>query len=235
MVVNSGVCVVADTVGAEPVERGRVLQVALCSEGVKGIKAGLRTFPVDKLLVIHTPQTSPLVNELLEQLSEALELETEAVQVSSPRFDEVLDVLSTALKANLTKFDDVYVNLSEGDKLFSCSALAVCFLFGVKAYYIMDDSPYVFPIVRLGYQKILPEAKLNILQVLAKVGGGVASLEELSELTGYDKAQLSYHINGAPDSRGLAALGLVSVEKGARGRLTIRLTTQGKILLMSGV
>src|SRR5579875_774071 len=224
MVVNSGVCVVADTVGAEPVERGRVLQVALCSEGVKGIKAGLRTFPVDKLLVIHTPQTSPLVNELLE-------LETEAVQVSSPRFDEVLDVLSTALKANLTKFDDVYVNLSEGDKLFSCSALAVCFLFGVKAYYIMDDSPYVFPIVRLGYQKILPEAKLNILQVLAKVGGGVASLEELSELTGYDKAQLSYHINGAPDSRGLAALGLVSVEKGARGRLTI----QGKILLMSGV
>lgn len=67
------------------------------------------------------------------------------------------------------------------------------------------------------------------------MGGGVASLEELSELTGYDKAQLSYHINGAPDSRGLATLGLVSVEKGARGRLSIRLTTQGKILLMSGV
>lgn len=235
MVVDREECVVVDTVDPEPVERGRVLQVALCSDGVKGIKAGLRTFPVDKLLVIHTPQIAPLVDELLGRLSDALELETEAVQVPSTNFDEVLDVLSSVLKVNLTRFDDVYVNLSEGDKPFSCSALAVCFLFGVKAYYIMDDRPYVFPIVRLGYQRILPEAKLSILQVLTKVGGGVASLEELSELTGYDKAQLSYHINGAPDSRGLATLGLVSVEKGARGRLTIRLTTQGKILLMSCV
>ncbi len=235
MVVDREVCVVADTVDPEPVERGRVLQMALCSDGVKGIKAGLRTFPVDKLLVIHTPQITPQVNELLGQLSDALELETEAVQISSTSFDVVLDVLSTVLKVNLTRFDDIYVNLSEGDKPFSCSALAVCFLFGVKAYYIMGDSPYVFPIVRLGYQKILPEAKLSILGVLAKVGGGVASLEELSELTGYDKAQLSYHINGASDSRGLATLGLVSVEKGVRGRLTVRLTAQGKILLMGGV
>lgn len=222
----------SDTVGAEPVAKSRVLQIALCSEGTKGIKAGLRTFPSDKFIIIHTGNVAYEVNEFVRQLSEVLEMDAEAKEVHSTGFDDVLDALSSVLQLNLDKFDDIYVNLTEGDKLLSCSALAVCFLFGVKAYYITGETPYVFPIIRLGYQKILPEAKLNILRVIAKTGGYASSLEELSELTGYDKSQLSYHINGAPDSRGLSALGLVFVEKGARGRLSIRLTAQGKILLM---
>jgi hypothetical protein len=59
----------------------------------------------------------------------------------------------------------------------------------------------------------------------------VNSLEELVDLTGYDKAQLSYHINGSADSKGLVELGLVDVVRQERGRLGVKLTALGKIFL----
>ena len=44
---------------------------------------------------------------------------------------------------------------------------------------------------------------------------------------------LSYHVQGAKDSKGLADLGLVDVEKGDRGKITAKLTTLGKLLVTS--
>ena len=40
---------------------------------------------------------------------------------------------------------------------------------------------------------------------------------------------LSYHLQGAKDSKGLADLGLLEVEKGDRGKLSAKLTTLGKL------
>ena len=53
---------------------------------------------------------------------------------------------------------------------------------------------------------------------LVKNGGEVESLEKLKELTDYGKPLLSYHVQGAEDSQGLAELGLVEVRKGERGK-----------------
>ncbi|PSN85200.1 hypothetical protein B9Q02_07315 [Candidatus Marsarchaeota G1 archaeon BE_D] len=113
----------------------------------------------------------------------------------------------------------------------TCSALASAFIFGIKAFWTDGNKPYIFPIIKLSYHRTLSDAKLSILNAIYKSGGFVNSLEELVDLTGYDKAQLSYHINGSADSKGLVELGLVDVVRQERGRLGVKLTALGKIFL----
>jgi hypothetical protein len=71
------------------------------------------------------------------------------------------------------------------------------------------------------------------LRAIDKAGGKVESLEQLSELSHYGKPLLSYHVQGARDSKGLADLGLVEVERIERGKTSIKLTTLGKLLIAS--
>jgi hypothetical protein len=55
----------------------------------------------------------------------------------------------------------------------------------------------------------------------------------LEELSGYGKPLLSYHVQGGKDSKGLADLGLIEVERGERGKISATLTTLGKLLVTS--
>jgi hypothetical protein len=65
------------------------------------------------------------------------------------------------------------------------------------------------------------------------VGGTIESLEQLEQASGYGKPLLSYHVMGSRDSKGLADLGLLEVEKGDRGKISAKLTTLGKLLVTS--
>jgi hypothetical protein len=55
----------------------------------------------------------------------------------------------------------------------------------------------------------------------------------LQEISGYGKPLLSYHVQGGKDSKGLADLGLIEVEKGERSKISATLTTLGKLLVTS--
>jgi hypothetical protein len=63
--------------------------------------------------------------------------------------------------------------------------------------------------------------------------GRLIALEELEQASGLGKPLLSYHVQGGKDSKGLANLGLVEVERGDRGKMIINLTTLGKLLVSS--
>ncbi len=75
--------------------------------------------------------------------------------------------------------------------------------------------------------------KIDILRAIEKAGGEVESLEQLSEISHYGKPLLSYHVKGARDSKGLADLGLVEVERAERGKTNVKLTTLGRLLIVS--
>jgi hypothetical protein len=100
----------------------------------------------------------------------------------------------------------------------------------------MDDThtvPLLMPVLKLSYNEIVSEAKIKILESINQAGGVIDSLEQLEKISGYGKPLLSYHVQGAKDSKGLADLGLVEVEKGDRGKISARLTTLGKLLVSS--
>ena len=104
------------------------------------------------------------------------------------------------------------------------------FYFGIRAFWVDPKGVHMLPILKVGYQRILSETKLNILKSLAGNEGKAESLEELSELSTIDKALISRHLNGTDDSEGLIDLGLVNVERGARGRTVIEISALGRIV-----
>lgn len=131
-------------------------------------------------------------------------------------------------------FRQVLMNVSCGDKLIGCAALSASFINGIKAF-SMDESgsPLLMPILKLSYSEVISESKMKILKAIDDAAGGfVESLEQLETISGFGKPLLSYHIQGARDSRGLADLGLLEVEKGERGKISARLTTLGKLLVV---
>ena len=100
----------------------------------------------------------------------------------------------------------------------------------------MDDThtiPLLMPVMKLSYNEIVSEAKIKILKSISDAGGVIESLEKLEQISGYGKPLLSYHVQGGRDSKGLADLGLVDVEKGDRGKISARLTMLGKLLVSS--
>jgi hypothetical protein len=79
---------------------------------------------------------------------------------------------------------------------------------------------------------MISESKMNILRALSRAGGEVDSLNTLSEMSGVEKSLLSYHIRGGRDAKGLEELSLVSIERAKQGRLMVKLTEMGRLMLL---
>lgn len=213
----------------------RVLQIALCSERLEGVKAGLRVFPPAKVVLLYNAEEKvreEVLSDYANKIREVLGVEVEVKSARSARLEDVLEAVRELYLRYDGVFDELAINISEGDKVFACSALTAAFIFGIRAFWTDGRTVYVYPIMRLHYHRALSDAKLAILEALHKLGGRVESLEDLVAATGFDKAELSRHINGAQNSKGLVELGLVEVERGERGRLSVKLTTPAKVLLI---
>ena len=168
--------------------------------------------------------------EFINQIRNALMIQVEVVNVKSGDLNEVLEAVKLVYRDNCHEYDDFLMNVTEGGKLMSCTAISSAFIFGIRAFWVDPKGVHMLPILKLGYQRILSETKLNILKSLVKNGGKTESLEHLSEMSGIEKSLISRHLNGTDDSEGLIDLGLVNVERGARGRTVIEISALGRIV-----
>jgi hypothetical protein len=148
---------------------------------------------------------------------------------------DTMERVNEILNIEGRNFQQVLMNVSSGDKLIGCAALSAAFINGIKAFG-MDSTksvPLLMPVLKLSYNEIISTAKIKILKTIDGMGGTINSLEELEQASGLGKPLLSYHVQGGKDSKGLANLGLVEVERGDRGKMIINLTTLGKLLVSS--
>jgi hypothetical protein len=148
---------------------------------------------------------------------------------------DTMERVNEILNIEGRNFQQVLMNVTSGDKLIGCAALSAAFINGIKAFG-MDSTksvPLLMPVLKLSYNEIISTAKIKILKTIDGMGGMINSLEELEQASGLGKPLLSYHVQGGKDSKGLANLGLVEVERGDRGKMIINLTTLGKLLVSS--
>jgi hypothetical protein len=205
------------------------------SEGQEAIAAGIRNFPVHKLALICYESDKEKANDFSRKIKSVLGLAVSIHLVSKRNaIRDTLERVSEILSIDGKEFQQVLMNVSCGDKLIGCAALSAAFINGIKAFG-MDEtgSPLLMPILKLSYNEIISESKIKILKAIDEAAGGfVESLEKLESISGYGKPLLSYHIQGARESKGLADLGLLEIEKGERGKISARLTTLGKLLVI---
>jgi Family of unknown function (DUF6293) len=212
------------------------LQIATFgSDMQEGIAAGLRNFPIHKLVLICYGSDNQKAEEFSKRIRSILGIPVMITIANRENvIRDVLERVSEIINMHGKNFQQILMNVSCGDKLIGCAALSAAFINGIKAFG-MDSTgaPLPMPVLKLSYSEIISEPKMNILRAVQKVGGAVDSLDKLEEASGYGKPLLSYHIMGGKEARGLAELGLVEVEKGDRGRLLTKLTTLGKLLVIN--
>jgi Family of unknown function (DUF6293) len=209
------------------------LQIATLGPDTDPVLVGIRTLPVHKLYLIHLESDRPIAQKLTHDLSSVLKVEVANQQIpNTDILTHVLEGVAGILQKERDQFDDIIFNVTSGDKLLGCAALSAAFVNGLKAVAIVKGEPMLLPVLKFSYDRLVSETKLNILKALQKNGGQVESLEVLMQLTGYGKPLLSYHIQGAEDSQGLADLGLVEVARGNRGKSVIQATTLGRLLTL---
>jgi hypothetical protein len=213
------------------------LQIATFgSEGQEGIALGIRSFPVQKLAIICFDTDKNKAEEFAQKIKNVLGLPITINLVTKENvIRDTMERVNEILNLEGKNFQQVLMNVSSGDKLIGCAALSAAFINGIKAFG-MDSTksvPLLMPVLKLSYNEIISAAKIKILKTIDGMGGTINSLEELEQASGLGKPLLSYHVQGGKDSKGLASLGLVEVERGDRGKMIINLTTLGKLLVTS--
>jgi hypothetical protein len=213
------------------------LQIATFgSEGQEGIALGIRSFPVQKLAFICFNTDKNKAEEFARKIKNVLGLPITINLVTKENvIRDTMERVNEILNLEGKNFQQVLMNVSSGDKLIGCAALSAAFINGIKAFG-MDSTksvPLLMPVLKLSYNEIISAAKIKILKTIDGMGGTINSLEELEQASGLGKPLLSYHVQGGKDSKGLASLGLVEVERGDRGKTIINLTTLGKLLVTS--
>jgi hypothetical protein len=215
----------------------KTLQIATFgSDGQDGIALGIRSFSVHKLALICFNSDKNRAEDFAKKIKSVLGIPITITIVTKENVvRDTMESVNDILNLHAKEFDQVLLNVSSGDKLVGCAALSAAFINGIQAFG-MDDThsvPLLMPVLKLSYNEIISEAKIKILKSINTAGGLVESLDQLEQISGYGKPLLSYHVQGAKDSKGLADLGLVEVEKGDRGKISARLTTLGKLLVSS--
>jgi len=215
----------------------KTLQIATFgSDGQDGIALGIRSFPVHKLVLICFQQDKNKAEDFAKKIRSVLGIPVISTIVTKENVvRDTMERVNEILILHANEFQQVLMNVSSGDKLIGCAALSSAFINGIKAFG-MDDThtiPLLMPVLKLSYNEIVSEAKIKILRSISDAGGVIDSLDQLEQISGYGKPLLSYHVQGAKDSKGLADLGLLEVEKGERGKISARLTTLGKLLVSS--
>lgn len=208
----------------------RVLQIATVGDDIEPVLVGVRELPVSKLILLTTAADDPAIQGLRERLA-GLNL---PVEVSEIRGDPILGVMrrvSEIIAEEGMDFDDVYLNVSSGSKMLTCAGISAAFVNGVKAIGANANGIFHLPVLKFSYSELISEAKFRVLRALHELGGEAESLVKLGEAAGVEKSLLSYHIRGGREGKGLEALGLVKVDRLQYGKLLVRLTDLGKVVL----
>lgn len=211
----------------------KTLQIATFGQDKEGILAGLRNFPIHKLILLHYKDDIKSVDEFSRGLRSTLGIPISLRLIEQPDIiRSAMEHVSQIIKEEGPNYEQLLINVSAGDKMMGCAALSCAFVNGIKAFGTdMNGEPMLLPILKLSYNEMISDAKIKILQAIDYMGGSVESLDNLSKHCEFGKPLLSYHIQGSSESKGLVQLGLVDVERLERGRTKITLNTLGKMLI----
>jgi DNA-binding transcriptional ArsR family regulator len=215
-------------------EKG-VLMVATVGAELDPVLVGIRDYPVRKLILLHTKESRKNAEEISRRTKPLL-IETELRLIDGG--DMLMDTMRQVGEIQSIDglgFKDMVINVSSGEKMQTCSALSAAFVHGVPAIGVGEAGPFLLPVLKFSYSELISEAKYRILETLDRMGGQAESLADLSKASGVEKSLLSYHLRTTREGKGLEEMGLVNIDRGNLGRLTISISEMGRLMLIGRV
>ncbi len=208
----------------------KTLQIAILGGTEDAVLVGIKNFPAHKLVLVSPKETLETTEKLAERLSSTLKLDVDIQEVKDALIPTMLETVANIVNKE-SGFEDVVINVGSAGKHLTCAGVTAAFVNGIKAFDVMGDQPMMLPVLKLSFTQIISDPKMEILQALLKAGGKTESLEALGKIANFGKPLLSYHIRGSDEARGLEDLGLVEARQRKQGRLEVKLTDMGRMLL----
>jgi hypothetical protein len=209
----------------------RTLQIAILGGSEDAVIVGLRNFPIHKLTLLTPNEAFEGAEKLAAKLRDALRLSVEVVRLSDTTIPSMLETVGRLVKDGAEQFQDYVINVGSASRALMPAAVTAAFVNGIDAFDVSGEQPVMLPVLKLSYADIVSGAKLEIIRAIERNGGQVNSLEELATLSKFGKPLLSYHIRGTKETRGLLGLGLVEIDRRKQGRLQVKLTGLGRIVI----
>lgn len=208
----------------------RVLQIATVGDDIEPVLLGIREMPVSKLILLTLDSSAEPVKDLRARLL-GVNMPVDVEEILGDTLLGVMRRVGEIAREEGLAFDDVYLNVSSGSKMLTCAGISAAFVNGIKAIATNEHGIFHLPVLKFSYSELVSEAKFRILNALREMGGEAESLDALRSYLGVEKSLISYHIRGGRESKGLESLGLVSVDRARYGKLRIRLTDLGRVIL----
>jgi len=229
---------------------GKTTQMVLVGWDYERVLAGIRSFPLDKLILLPTPQeereirirgsgkTSLDYAKRLEQtISEVMRVEIELHPIPAHDFEEAFKTIVSVVKQEQSEGSEVILNVSSGTKIMSAAAICAAFIHGIKTCYTIPETEIyeaqgvketiTLPML-VGFKPLqtLSESAVLVLNTLKRIGGRTETMKVLANRLGWSRdelGKLSYHLSK------LEAYGLIRTKRVGR-ELTIQLSETGFIL-----
>ena len=210
----------------------KTLHIATVGEDTDTVLVGMKNVPTHRLALICLHEHKNSVNDFALDLEKTLKINVDVYIVDGRIVESVLEKVASILKEHKDEFEDVVLNVAGGDKVLTCAAVSAAFFNGLKAFHLKNETPVMLPVMKVKYSNMISKAKMIVIKAIDDAGGAIQSLGQLSDISGYGRPLLSYHIWGDDESRGLVEFGLVDAERGRHGRLEVQLTVLGKAMLL---
>ena len=211
----------------------KTLHIATVGDDTDTVLVGMKNVPTHRLALICLHEHKDSVNDFALDLEKTLKIDVDVHVVDGRIVESVLEKVAIILNEHKNDFEDVVLNVAGGEKVLTCAAVSAAFFNGLKAFHLKNEIPMMLPVMKVKYSNMISKAKIAILKAIQDAGGEIKSLGQLSDLSGYGRPLLSYHVWGDDESRGLVELGLVEAERKRQGRLEANLTVLGKAMLLS--
>lgn len=206
----------------------RCVQVAFLGGNPRAVSVGLRDVPCEELILVCLERDKAVATDMALTISKALGINVYVKELQDPAIDTVVRAVGDIVRSKNDK--EVVLNIGSGDKYLTCAATVASYIFGLRAYEVMDDELHELPVIKLSYTATLSKPKIRIIKALKEMGGKTDNLSKLCRLTGYSKPLISYHLRGNDRSEGLVKLNLVSIRNKGR-KVEIELTPQARIIM----
>ena len=201
--------------------------VAAVGQDMDELFSAIREFTTEKVMLISYPDKGDKAESTKKELGR-FKIPVDIIETKGDIWEDTFRVVHSIKKANEGK--DILINVSSGDKIARCAMTSAAFVNGLKAFAAYDGNVSMLPVLKFSYYKLITDRKMKILETIYNEPDCCASLEELSKKTGMSLPLVSYHINGNPKSEGLKDMALVETV-GKKGRVEVKLSLQGKILM----
>jgi len=230
---------------------GKVTQIVLVGWDYERVLAGIRSFPLNKLILLPAPQKEretkirgagrtswDYAEKIRQAISEVMKVQVEMEPIHPYDFENTFKKVKSLIKREQSKGSEVLVNVSSGTKIMSAAAICAAFMCGAKTCYTVPEmevyeaegvkETITLPML-IGFKplQVLSNSALKILKILKDAGGRVETMKALGEKLGWSReewSKLSYHVGK------LETYGLIETERLGR-ELAIQLTKTGTFLI----